>query len=163
MKSVISIFLCFIVFHTQVFAINLPQKKQFSISKPSEFVFRSYESEELISVKLLGAVKKAGLYHIPAKMDLVTLLSLSGGTTKDADIEEIIIGRKGKGSEPIKVNLEKTIRNLGVAQYQLGQDDVILVKRKAPFISGDTWRSVSIISVILTSVLTVLAIEDRSN
>ena len=73
MKSALSVFLCFIVFHTQVFAVNFPQKKQFSLAKPSEFVFRSYESEELISVKLLGAVKKAGLYHIPANMDLITL------------------------------------------------------------------------------------------
>ena len=65
---------------------------KYNLSSPSEFVFESYPNQDLIPIRLLGAVKNAGLYHVPANMKLTTLLSLAGGTNTEADLENIVIG-----------------------------------------------------------------------
>ena len=141
--------------------------RQFSMGTPSEFVFQSFPGQKLINVKLLGAVKKAGLYHIPVGMDITTLFSLAGGTSSDANLEEIIISNYNKvattntkGSGQV-INFEQKLKEGQAAPYKLAADDVILVKRIDPLISNSTWRIFSIVSVSLTSILTVMAIDDR--
>jgi NADH:ubiquinone oxidoreductase subunit F (NADH-binding) len=161
---------CYSLFIAQLPAMASSAKrgaKQFALGTPSEFVFQSFPGQKLINVKLLGAVKKAGLYHIPPGMDITTLFSLAGGTTSDANLEKVIISNQS--SDPtIKtkntgkvINFEEELKEGRAGQYKLAADDVILVKRAKPLISGSTWRVFSIVSVSLTSLLTVLAIDDR--
>ena len=141
---------------------------KYNVNTSSEFIFESYPNQELIPIRLLGAIKNAGLYHIPTNMKLTTLLALAGGTTTDADLENIIIGNDqqtihasdGKENKTLTLNLEETLKN-AKNDYTLVSNDIVLIKNKSPWISNDSFRVFSIISVILTSILTAIVIKDR--
>ncbi len=130
------------------------------LGKTSEFVFQTYKNQELISLRLLGAVNRAGLYHVPKDIRLVTLLSLAGGTTKDAEVEEIVIGNESKKTVT-EINLYEAINKQVDKEYEFSSNDTIFVKHKRPFISNDSWKIISVISVLLTTALTAIAINDK--
>jgi len=162
MKRLLTVLLCFVLCQHQVLALGTDRLNQFKIGTPSEFVFQSYKGQELMTIKLLGAVKKSGLYHVPKKMDLATLLSLAGGTTSDANLVNVLIGQKdNKTNKGLEINVEKKLEEGKIHLYDLRPDDVVLVKRKKPVIDTDTWRLISLISLALTSILTIVAIDDR--
>ncbi len=162
MKKYLSTILCFLFLNQQLLAAG-DRLDQYRIGTPSEFVFQSYKGQELMTIKLLGAVQKSGLYHVPKKMDLATLLSLAGGTTSDANLEKVLIGQEGgkDNSKSIELNVEEKLEKGEINIYDLRANDVVLVKRKEPIIGTDTWRLISLISLALTSILTVVAIDDR--
>ena len=135
---------------------------QVNPARPAEFIYQSYGDQELISIRVLGSISKAGLYHIPKDMQLTTLLSLAGGTTENADLESVFISNEKRSeSRAQRFNLEDALENGHVDLYQLQSNDVVYIKEKRPLISNDAWKAISVISVLLTSALTVLAIEDR--
>lgn len=164
MKKYLSLILCYLFLSQQVFAQGYDRMNQYNIGTPSEFVFQSYKGQELMTIKLLGAVNKSGLYHVPKKMDLATLLSLAGGTTSDANLQNVLVGQKNsKEEQSIEINVEEKLEQGKINIYDLRPDDVVLVKRKKPVIGTDTWRLISLISLALTSILTIVAIDDRLN
>src|SRR5438445_11035784 len=83
---------CFIISQSMAAQNEVQKNSKYNVSSSSEYIFESYPNQELIPIRLLGAIKNAGLYHIPANMKLTTLLALAGGTTPEADLEKIIIG-----------------------------------------------------------------------
>ncbi|PIP95648.1 MAG: hypothetical protein COV37_19215 [Bdellovibrio sp. CG11_big_fil_rev_8_21_14_0_20_39_38] len=172
MKRLISAILCYslLISSSYAFEISDIKARQYKLSQPSEFIFQSNRDEELISIRLLGEVQRAGLYHVPKNLKLITLLSLAGGTTNNANLNEVLIGNDlhgvkdnetGKKQESLVLDLEKTLENNPKNDYALQTNDIVLVKPRTSLISNDTFRLVTVISVILTSALTVLAIEDR--
>jgi hypothetical protein len=142
---------------------------KYNLSSPSEFVFESYPNQDLIPIRLLGAVKNAGLYHVPANMKLTTLLTLAGGTNTEADLENIIIGNdqqevispKGESKKSLNINLEDVLKEGAKNDYTLNSNDIVLIKNKSPLVSNDSFRIISIVSVLLTTVLTAVIIRDR--
>jgi hypothetical protein len=148
---------------------EVQKNSKYNVSSSSEYIFESYPNQELIPIRLLGAIKNAGLYHIPANMKLTTLLALAGGTTPEADLEKIIIGNdqqsihnsKGEEKESLKINLEDTLEGGARKDYTLVANDIVLIKDKSPIVSNDAFRTISIVSVILTSILTAIVIKDR--
>jgi len=97
-------------------------------------------------------------------MDLATLLSLAGGTTSDANLTNVLIGQKSlETKKSLEINVEEKLEEGKINLYDLRPDDVVLVKRKKPVIGTDTWRLISLISLALTSILTIVAIDDRLN
>ncbi|GAB4011446.1 MAG: hypothetical protein Fur0010_05940 [Bdellovibrio sp.] len=172
MKKFLSIVLSTCLFITQSFAFELSDSRarQYKLSQPSEFIFQSYKDEELISIRLLGEVHRAGLYHVPKNLKLTTLLTLAGGTTNNADLTKVVIGNdlngvkdnsSGDKKNSLTIDLEKTLERDPKKDYSLQTNDIVLVKSKESLISNDTWRLLSVVSLLLTSVLTVMAIEDR--
>lgn len=164
MKKCLTLVLCYLFLAQTTFAAG-NQLDRYRIGTPSEFVFQSYKGQELMTIKLLGAVRKSGLYHVPKEMDLATLLSLAGGTTSDANLKNVLIGQRSKieTQKSLEINVEEKLEQGKINIYDLKPDDVVLVKRKKPVIGTDTWRLISLISLALTSILTVVAIDDRLN
>ena len=171
MRSFVASVILYSILVSQSFAIQNDLSKsntKYNVNTSSEFIFESYPNQELIPIRLLGAIKNAGLYHIPAKMKLTTLLALAGGTTNEADLENIIVGndqqliRDSKGIETrtLKIDLEETLKNAR-NDYTLVANDIVLIKNKTPWISNDSFRVFSVISVVLTSILTAIVIKDR--
>lgn len=143
---------------------ELSKNSKYHVNSSSEFIFESYPNQELIPIRLLGAIKNAGLYHIPTNMKLTTLLALAGGTTTDADLENIVIGNdQQSGRKSITVDLEEVLKSNAKTDYTLISNDIVLIKNKSPLISNDSFRIISIISVLLTTVLTAVVIKDRTN
>ncbi len=173
MKALISCLFIYSILLNQTLAstTDLNKNSKLGMGSPSEFVFESYPNQELIPIRLLGAVKNAGLYHIPENMKLTTLLTLAGGTNNEADLENIIIGNdqttvkdsKGSENKSLTVNLEEVLKNDAKSDYTLVSNDIVLVKNKNPLISNDSFRIISIVSVLLTTLLTAVIIRDKVN
>lgn len=171
MRHILIAFIAFTLLTNQSFAVQAETNKnlKYNLSSPSEFVFESYPNQQLIPIRLLGSVKNAGLYHVPANMKLTTLLSLAGGTTGEADLENIVIGNdqknivnaKGENVQSLTMNLEEVLKNGAKDDYTLMSNDIVLIKNKEPLVSNDSFRIISIVSVILTTVLTAVLINDK--
>lgn len=170
MKKLVSgIIIYFFSMYSFAAQADLNRNAKYNVNTASEFIFESYPNQELIPIRLLGAIKNAGLYHIPPDMKLITLLSLAGGTTNEADLENILIGndqqvlvsKSGTDRKSLTVNLEETLKNGAMADYTLVPNDIVLIKNKTPLISNDSFRVVTVLSVLLTSLLTVVIIKDK--
>jgi hypothetical protein len=170
-RLIISLFTYSILINQTFAAQNDTSKTtKYNLSSPSEFVFESYPNQDLIPIRLLGAVKNAGLYHVPANMKLTTLLSLAGGTNNEADLENIVIGNdqqnvispsSGESKTSLNLNLEEVLKTGAKNDYTLASNDIVLIKNKSPLVSNDSFRIISIVSVLLTTILTAVIIKDR--
>lgn len=173
MRRLIICLFTYSILINQTFAATAEKTKaaKYNLSSPSEFVFESYPNQELIPIRLLGAVKNAGLYHVPVNMKLTTLLSLAGGTNNEADLENIVIGNdqqnvispEGESKASLNLNLEEVLRSGAKKDYTLASNDIVLIKNKSPMISNDSFRIISIVSVLLTTLLTAVIIKDKVN
>lgn len=160
-----------LVNQTYAATTEVTKNQKYNLSSPSEFVFESYPNQELIPIRLLGAVKNAGLYHVPVNMKLTTLLSLAGGTNNEADLENIVIGNDqqnvvsadGVSQKSLNLNLEEVLKAGAKNDYTLASNDIVLIKNKSPLISNDSFRIISIVSVVLTTLLTAVIIKDKIN
>ncbi len=171
MRRSMAIVILYSVLLSQSFAVTNEFQKgsKYNVNSSSEFIFESYPNQELIPIRLLGAIKNAGLYHIPANMKLTTLLALAGGTSADADLEKIVIGNdqqmiqgsNGEETKSLTIDLEETLKKGAKNDYTLVSNDIVLIKNKSPIVSNDAFRTISIVSVILTSILTAIVIKDR--
>ena len=131
--------------------------------RSSEYIFESLPNQELISVRVLGAVKNAGLYHVPTNINLPTMIALAGGTTSEADTENIIITNEQKNQiqHPIQnINLVESIKEN--KNQTINENDIIFVKNKTSFISTDTMKSVSVVSLLLSAILTTVIIKEKT-
>ncbi|MBC7458430.1 MAG: SLBB domain-containing protein [Bdellovibrionaceae bacterium] len=137
----------------------------FEVKEPpraAEYIFRSAPKETLIGVQLLGAVKNPGVYYIPPTTDLLKLLSLAGGE-QDADLTEIIVRKVDPATVGVyELDMKRLMKTTGGKQFKLTQDDFIYVPKKESWISSDVSRTVSILSLLATIVLTGVLIEKNS-
>jgi competence protein ComEA len=142
----------------------------------SEYIYRSSPKESLISVQLLGAVNRPGLYYLPINTDLLKLLTLAGGTTNGGDLSEILLRTKQPRSwssslakplndnpSAIQVDGEKLIRHGEAGGFRLQQDDFVFVPPKTAWISSETSRNITIGSVVLGMILTSVLIGKNTD
>ncbi|WP_413295231.1 SLBB domain-containing protein [Bdellovibrio sp. HCB185ZH] len=141
----------------------------------SEYIFRSSPKESLISVQLLGAVTRPGIYYVPPSTDLLKLITLAGGAGSTGDMSEITVRKlEPKSWAEIKskavseyqgayeVDAEKVIKYGGAKQLKLAQDDFIYVPSKSYMVSSDATRTITVVSLVLGIALTALLIDKNS-
>jgi len=74
------------------------------------YVYIGEGDELLINVQIWGQVRNPGLYSLPEKSDMVTLVSLAGGPTENADLSRIKVTRKGAKKDSLYIlNLKKSL------------------------------------------------------
>lgn len=142
----------------------------------SEYIFRSSPKESLISVQLLGAIYKPGIYYVPANTDLLKLLTLAGGTTTSGDLSEVLVRKlEPKTWSEIKsravseyqgayeIDVEKVIKYGGGKSLRLQQDDFIYVPPRSTWISPEASRGITLVSVVLGIALTTILIDKNAN
>ncbi|AZZ37774.1 hypothetical protein CIK05_13520 [Bdellovibrio sp. qaytius] len=145
----------------------LAQTSFFEVKEPpraAEYIYRSSQKESLISVQLLGAVKNPGIYYIPPQTDLLKLVTLAGGS-EDAELSEVLV-RKGDPAQKgvYELDLNKLMKSTSdVKPFKLAQDDFVYIPKREPWISNDVSRSITIVSLIATIILTSVLIEKNSN
>jgi hypothetical protein len=129
----------------------------------SEYVYRTHPEQTLMPVRMLGNIRRAGLYHVPTNLDLYTLLSLAGGYGDKADLAKISVLRKKPKGELRHYTLDLTnpANEKELYSYSMAPEDVVFVRSKEPFIDDSTMRLISVVSVILSAVLTTVVISDR--
>ena len=168
MKKIIKKIICISlsqIFILQSTAYAQSTSSYFEVKEPpraAEYIFRSAPKETLIGVQLLGAVKNPGIYYIPPTTDLLKLLALAGGE-QDADLSEIIVRKVDPAQSGVyELDMQRLMKTTGGKQFKLTQDDFIYVPKKEPWISNDVSRSVSILSLLATIVLTGVLIEKNT-
>ncbi len=139
----------------------------FEIKEPpraAEYIYRSSQKESLIGVQLLGAVQKPGLYYIPVNTDILKLLTLAGGI-EDANLSEVIV-RKSDPSQAgvFELDMNKFMKSSTDSKpFKLTQDDLIFIPKKEPWISNDVSRTITLVSLVTSIVLTAVLIEKNSS
>ena len=139
----------------------------FEVKEPqmaSEFIYKSSNKDTLVGVQLLGAVKKPGIYYIPPQTDLLKLITLAGGES-NADLSAVIVKKNEATKAAVyEVDLEKIMKSTQDPKpFKFAQDDFVYVPEKEPFISNDISKTITIVSLITSIILTSVLIEKNSN
>lgn len=131
--------------------------------RAAEYIYRSAPKESLIGVQLIGAVHKPGLYYVPLNTDILKLITLAGGTD-DADLSNIVV-RKIDPSQPgvYELDGQKLMKSSAETKaFKLAQDDFIYIPKKEPWISNDVSRTITLVSLVTSIVLTAVLIDKNS-
>lgn len=129
-----------------------------ALQKGSVYVYGDQAMDLLMPVKILGGVVKAGIHYLPFDTDLLTLLSLAGGTTERASIDEITIKRTNKAgkTEFVHVNLEALFEDGKSDNPKLMPNDVILIPVRRPMLSENVVQTVGVLAGLATIFGTVV-------
>lgn len=139
----------------QAFAERMPEIQKIEServhNRAEEYFSEEIPGELLISIHLIGAVNRSGVYHVPRNTDVIHLISLAGGTRADANLERITIKRRNKAvEEVIECDLKETAEEPGKYAPVLQAGDMVLVYAKEPFIDPNTVAALSLITTILS-------------
>jgi len=130
----------------------------------NEFVSGNFPGAVLMPINLWGAVGKPGIHHIPVKTDLVTLLSLAGGPTAEAELEDVVIKRRSQAQEQIiEIDVDKLMRKPGMKSPQLEANDIVVIPRYRPTINNNTAQTVGFIGSIISVVLAGIVLGNQVN
>ena len=113
---------------------------------------------------------------MPEQTDLLKLLSLAGGVSNNADTSKIMVrksqpalwrNQEGRGvylrGSSYRVDLESALSSGEVMHLSLNANDFVFVPKSEPLISDDIFRSASVVSLVVGSILTAVLINDRYN
>ncbi len=131
------------------------------VQKGSIFVDGDESMDSLIPVRIFGAVAKAGIHYVPQKIDVVTLISLAGGTTSEAELTKVTIRRTvGGKQEIIKVDLEEEGADPSTGNIILLSNDTVFVPQIRYLISEGVSRTISLITGVAAVVISAVAIAN---
>ncbi len=98
---------------------------------------------ESISVSVIGAVGKPGIYRMATGSDLLTALTLAGGPTRDSDLKRTMVIRgKNTGAEQrVLLDLEEVVveGNLELLPIMFSGDVLLIPKERA---KRELWKTV---------------------
>ncbi len=142
------------------------QSNFFEIKEPpraAEYIYRSSQKESLIGVQLLGAVKHPGLYYVPPNTDILKLVTLAGGI-EEANLSEVIVRKVDPAQAGVyELDMNKFMKSSADSKpFKLTQDDLIYIPKKEPWISNDVSRTITLVSLVTSIVLTAVLIEKNS-
>ena len=164
LKKMISLFTSFSMVLATVPAYA--QSNFFEIKEPpraAEYIYRSSQKESLIGVQLLGAVKHPGLYYVPPNTDILKLVTLAGGV-EEANLSEVIVRKVDPAQAGVyELDMNKFMKSSADSKpFKLTQDDLIYIPKKEPWISNDVSRTITLVSLVTSIVLTAVLIEKNS-
>jgi competence protein ComEA len=181
MKQILKLFMVFVTFWSSISAASTLSELGSigDIKTPaqaSEYMYRSSPKESLISIQLLGAVQKPGVYYVPTNTDLLKVLTLAGGSTNGGDISEVMVRK----TDPEKwaqihskaldehrgtyeVDVQELIRQGGGESLKMNHDDLIYVPPREAMVSPETSKTITLVSVVMSMALTGLLIGKYSH
>jgi hypothetical protein len=133
--------------------------------KAEEFYSEAQPGEILIPVKVIGAIPRAGIYHIPKVTDLMQLIALAGGVRQDAEISEIVVRRdRDNKKEVIRFDLKKFLDgDDGLLIPTLEPQDVVMVYPKEPIFSQNSITFISFVASIVSLVVSGVMISKANS
>lgn len=97
--------------------------------KSFTLVLKIKEFQNDSQITVLGEVAAPGVYPLVNRMSLSQALGLAGGTTPNADLNQIRIVRNGSEAQVIVVNLNELLKGDLSQDYILDHHDLIYVDR----------------------------------
>ena len=136
-------------------AVKVGQAQQ--TMQGSVYVYGDQSLDVLAPIRVLGAVAKPGIHFVPPKTDLVTLISLAGGTTERAQMDEVSIKRTQNGKTVVlHVDLEKLVEEVDTVSPEMVSNDTVLVPVDQSWVSDNTLRTVSLVTGIASIFLSIV-------
>lgn len=134
----------------------------------SEYISGTYPGAVLIPVSVLGAVVKPGIHHVPTRTNLLNLITLAGGASAEARLDEVTIKRVTTSDptredfkeEIIHIDVERLLETAGNRGPILQQNDIVVIPKRTPFIHENTTQLVGFISGLLGLVVSSIVIID---
>jgi hypothetical protein len=138
----------------------------FEVKEPqraAEYIYRSSPKESLIGVQLVGAVQKPGLYYVPLNTDILKLITLAGGTD-EGSLDKVLVRKIDPAQAGVfELDIKKLMKSSADAKpFKLAQDDFVYIPKKEPWISNDVSRTITLVSLVTSIVLTAVLIEKNS-
>ncbi len=126
---------------------------QTEIGKTSQsaghYVYIGEGDELLVNVQIWGQVKNPGLYSLPEESNIVTLVSLAGGPTENADLSKIKVTRKGVKKDSLyTVNLKKSLLDGSKERITLKPGDIVEIMPSAFYNVSNFVRFITQISMV---------------
>lgn len=142
---------------------GLTLSKELSVGgRGNEFISGDYPGAVLMKVNLWGAVQKPGIHYIPARTDLLTLMSYAGGPTERAQMDDVVIKRSIAGKErSIEIDANDIIYSSGAKSPVLEPNDVVVIATKTPAVSNDTLAIMTVVSGVLSIALVGFIISNQ--
>lgn len=166
-KRILNLFICTWLFSTQSFAqstnyLNIPRfENKFS---GTEYISGNTPGTVLMKVNLWGAVNRPGIHHVPVNTDLMSLMSYAGGPTSKAILDEVTIKRDlGKKRKLIRIDVEELVGGVSHHHVELAPNDIVVIPASEPLISQDTVTMITLISVVASTVLAFVLIDQRND
>ena len=119
----------------------------------------NHETGEMeMMIIVLGAVENSGQYSIPVQSDIISLLAVVGGITKEANLESVRIIRRNSENTILTVNVENFLEHGDGEMIRMEPGDIVIVDRKKEI----PWRTVlSIVSMALQIVNLTMLLSSR--
>jgi len=129
-------------------------------ARGNEFISGAQPGKVLMKVNLWGGVGKPGIHHVPAKTNLINLLSYAGGPLNDAMLNKVTIKRNtGPSNKKIIVNVQDIIEGASIPSIPLEPNDIVVVPQKKPTISNNTIAIVSVVAMVVSTAATAYYIS----
>ena len=129
-------------------------------SKGNEFISGDYPGAVMVRINLWGGIQKPGIHYVPAKTDLITLLSYAGGPTDKAKMDDVIVKRNIGGKESIiEVDVERVLRNTKNNGPILEANDIVIIPTKSPIFSENSVQVIGIVASLLSIALASLILQ----
>ncbi|MGD0110330.1 MAG: SLBB domain-containing protein [Armatimonadota bacterium] len=106
-----------------------------------------------LTVQVLGAVGKPGRYRVPEKATCLDAVTVAGGFTADAILQDTSIVR-GQPATRVAADLQKTLNGQDMKQnLPLRDGDILFIPRRNPSSGNSTWSAVASAASILRWIL----------
>lgn len=151
------------VFCSPQFALGQSHLPQYNLSdeafrtRLSEYFYNQNNVDLLVPVRLMGNVTKPGLYHVPSHTSMLTLISISGGPGRNADVENIsLFSINGSQSN---LALSKLMHS--EKDYIVKQGDLIYIPDKKVTFDQNTVNAFTVITGIVSVLLTAVLVAEQ--
>ena len=124
-----------------------------------EFYYRSDKNDVLVFVYVMGSVNRPGLYHVPLKTDLLAVLTIAGGTSVDADNDEINV-RDSRMEKTHNFSMDDLLESSkSRTNFPMQGNEVIFVDKTKPIVSNNTMLVMGFITGVASLVLTAFILK----
>ncbi len=151
------VFLFLILLNVPLFAqIDQMNMANRNVTGKSVNYYYAKPGDITVTVSLWGFVQKPGLYEVSSSTNLIQLLSLAGGPTNYADLDNIRIIRSQKDTngkiikKELKVNLEEIVK-LTEEQIKLQPGDVIYVNHTNWYTVKEAFSVTSSVAILFSA------------
>ncbi len=129
-------------------------------NKGAEFVSGDFPGAVMMKINIWGDVEKPGIHYVPAKTDLITLLSYAGGPGDSAILDDVTIRRTVGGKQTIiDVDVESLLDNPKASFPTLEANDTIVIPKSTPLFSQNTMQMITVVAGLLSITLGSLILK----
>jgi len=124
----------------------------------SEYSYRGDKDDVLVPVYILGSVNRPGLYHVPLKSELVTVLSIAGGLGSEANYDRVMLKDTRTGKTQ-KISMDDIVSEGKQKSHPLLGSEIIFIDKSTPWISNNTMLVIGFVTGVLSIALASKALQ----